>query len=399
MRIEFRPSRAACAVGLLVIVASAPLPAVERTVRIATFNVQELNWIKLQEVDGAGRGTHPQLVAAAEIVQRVRPDVLLLNEIDYTGPVDADGQPPADRDALGEFLKRYLRHSQNGAEPIEYPHRFYRPSNTGVPSGLDFNNDGDANGPNDAYGFGRYPGEYAMALVSRFPIDAAHARTFRKLLWKDVPSHVMPDGRDGRPAFYAPATIAAFRLSSKCHWDVPVTIDGQTVHLLCSHPTPPVFDGPEDAHGRRNHDELRFWSDYLTGGDAAKWIRDDAGRTGGLPEDAAFVVLGDLNAEPVRAEAAYGRRPIEWLFRHPRVFDPQPQSPGGRADSNPAGLANYLPFKTSHFGRLDYALPSRNLAVKESGVFWPGPTEPLHAAAETASDHRLVWVDVLISGQ
>ncbi|MDG1431560.1 MAG: hypothetical protein P8Q23_08320, partial [Paracoccaceae bacterium] len=27
----------------------------------------------------------------------------------------------------------------------------------------------------------------------------------------------------------------------------------------------PVFDGPEDRNGRRNADELGFWSHYLTG--------------------------------------------------------------------------------------------------------------------------------------
>ena len=289
----------------LLCVASLAPPAcsAELTVRIATFNVQELSWTKLQQVNSQGRGTHPQLIAAAEIIQRVRPDVLLLNEIDYTGPVDAEGEPPAGHDALEAFISRYLRHPQNGAEPMVYPHRFYRPSNTGVPSGIDLNGDGADDGPNDAYGFGRYPGEYAMALVSRFPLDSEHSRTFRKLLWKDVPGHVMPDGQAGRPAFYSPASVAKFRLSSKSHWDVPVLFPGRTIHLLCSHPTPPIFDGPEDANGRRNFDELRFWSDYLTDGEAARWIRDDSGRTGGLTSTEAFVVLGDLNAEPIRAEA------------------------------------------------------------------------------------------------
>jgi endonuclease/exonuclease/phosphatase family metal-dependent hydrolase len=177
---------------------------------------------------------------------------------------------------------------------------------------------------------------------------------------------------------------------------VPVRIGDRTVHLLCSHPTPPVFDGPDDEHGRRNHDELRFWHDYLTGGDQAAWIRDDAGRTGGLTAEAAFVILGDLNAEPVRAAADYGRRPIEWIVGHPRVFDPRPQSPGALADRNPDRLENFLPFKTSHFGRLDYALPSRDLKFAAAGVFWPGPDDaPLHQTAESASDHRLVWVDVV----
>ena len=43
--------------------------------------------------------------------------------------------------------------------------------------------------------------------------------------------------------------------------------------------------------------------------------------------------------------------------------------------------------------RVDYALPSANLTLRDSGVFWPAPGAP---SAELAgvSDHHLVWVDV-----
>lgn len=85
------------------------------------------------------------------------PDVLLLNEIDDTGPEDSNGEPPVNRDALGEFLSRDLAYSQHGSEPIADPHRFYCPSNTGVPSGIDLNQDGKPGGPSDAFGFGRIP--------------------------------------------------------------------------------------------------------------------------------------------------------------------------------------------------------------------------------------------------
>ena len=37
------------------------------------------------------------------------------------------------------------------------------------------------------------------------------------------------------------------------------------VHFLVSHPTPPTFDGAEDRNGTRNHDEIRFWADYIGG--------------------------------------------------------------------------------------------------------------------------------------
>lgn len=351
-----------------------------------TFNVQELSRRKLDVVDAQGRGAHPQLCKAAEIIQRLRPHVLLLNEIDW------DAKNANTR----LFLKRYLAVGQNGQLPIDYPHPFFGQSNTGFPSGKDFDNDGRTDGPADAYGFGRYPGEYSMALFSQYPLDEANIRTFQKFLWKDMPRNLMPDGKDGKPAWYNAEEVAVFRLSSKSHWDVPVKIGGQVIHCLCSHPTPPIFDGAEDHNGRRNFDEIRLWGDYLTGGDQADYLYDDAGRRGGLAADAAFVILGDLNADPLKGDHPYGKPAAQWVLEHPRVTDPLPTSPGA-PENKPTGAPHFYERKTSYFGRIDYALPSRGLKVLNSGVFWPAPHDPLarlFVQPDRASDHRPVWVDL-----
>ena len=52
---------------------------------------------------------------------------------------------------------------------------------------------------------------------------------------------------------------------------------GKTVHFLVSHPTPPVFDGPEDRNGTRNFDEIRFWADYVIPSRSG-YIYDDNGQ-------------------------------------------------------------------------------------------------------------------------
>ena len=79
-----------------------------------------------------------------------------------------------------------------------------------------------------------------------------------------MPGALLPDDPARRHRdWYSPDELAVLPLSSKSHWDVPVRIGSTTLHLLASHPTPPAFDGPEDRNGRRNHDEIRFWSDYL----------------------------------------------------------------------------------------------------------------------------------------
>src|SRR4029453_3478454 len=213
-----------------------------------------------------------QAQAVAEVIQRVRPDVLLINEFAF----DVEGL------AARLFQRNYLSVGHNGAAPIGYPFRFVAPSNTGIPSGFDLDNNGSVGGPNDAFGFGAYPGQFGMAVFSRYPILRNQIRTFQLFLWKDMPGALLPDD-PATPApadWYSPEELDVFRLSSKSHWDVPILIDGNTVHFLVSHPTPPVFDGPEDRNGTRNFDEIRFWADYITPGTSARYIYDDEGQSG-----------------------------------------------------------------------------------------------------------------------
>jgi hypothetical protein len=218
-----------------------------------------------------------------------------------------------------------------------------------------------------------------------------------------MPGHLMPDGQAGRPAHYSAAAAEVFRLSSKSHWDVPIVVEGRRIHVLASHPTPPVFDGPEDANGRRNFDEIRLWADYISGGTTARYIVDDQGRAGGLAAGSSSIVMGDLNADPIRDPPTYGRTAISQLLQHPAVRDPHPRSDGEwplPPDRSP--YPGESRSRTSSYGRLDYVLPSRDLAVAGSGVWYPRQEDPLGALVrppEPASDHALVWLDLTIQAR
>ena len=356
--------------------------------RFATYNIWELSREKLDRVDPTGNGSDLQLRNAASIIQTVRPDVLLINEIDFDQK----------RENAQLFLDRYLKVSIGGKEPIDYPFIVFEPVNTGAPSGLDLNRNGKLGDPEDAWGYGRYPGQYGMALLSRYPIQFDSVRTFRLFSWSQMPGHLIPDGQERRPNWYPPEIVSRLRLSSKSHWDVPVDVNGTTIHFLATHPTPPVFDGPEDRNGRRNHDEIRLWADYITGGSGASYLSDDQGERGGIDPSRPFVILGDLNSDPDKGEKFEGVAPIRQLLDHPRVQDPRPTSGGGIA-ANPRRPAELAALMTSNFGRLDYLLPSKELEVVGSGVFWPQVGEPLAPIVEDtqlSSDHRLVWVDIMI---
>ena len=367
-------------------------------ITFATFNVsmEAQNYLPAGEAgDGTvlsellETGEQPQIKNIAHIIQLVRPDVLLLNEFDYI----ADPEH-----GIKAFIRNYLNKAQGAAEPIDYPYFYYSTVNTGQPSGYDLDNDGNATdvGP-DAWAFGFYPGQYGMVLLSKYPIDSAKVRTFQQFKWRDMPGFMPTKKADGSP-WYSPEAWAQFPLSSKSHWDIPLNINGQTVHVLASHPTPPVFDGPENRNGIRNHDELRFWVDYLTP-EKAGYIYDDSGNKGGLAQQSRFVLLGDLNAS-AEGEGDAINSGISALYNHPAINNSKPpQSRGGaeHSPSNKHGAVHTAAWRM----RADYVLPSKaGFTITDSGVFWPEKTSPLYplvGSRGASSDHRLVWVQLELS--
>jgi hypothetical protein len=371
-------------------------------VRFATFNASLNRNAEGQLVADLSTPGNAQAAAVAETIQRTNPDVVLVNEFDYV----EGGQ------AAELFRENYLAVGQNGAAPVDYPYYFVAPSNTGVPSGFDLNNNGAVGGGDDAFGFGLFPGQYGMVVYSKYPIATDDVRTFQHFLWKDMPGAVLPDDpATPEPAdWYSPEELDVFRLSSKSHWDVPIEVPGRKpVHFLVSHPTPPTFDGAEDRNGRRNHDEIRFWADYVSGGRAASYIYDDEGGTGGLGRGQDFVIAGDQNADPFDGDS-YDDAILQ-LLDHPRVQDPHPTSAGAVEAATRDGGANLTHTgpaaeDTADFAdgapgnlRADYVLPSERLAVKGSGVYWLTSADPLFTRLVgtfpfPTSDHRLVWVDV-----
>ncbi|TYT25468.1 endonuclease/exonuclease/phosphatase family protein [Luteimonas viscosa] len=374
----------------------APMPETA-PLRVATYNVS------LYDEDTGGLIRRLELGNAqarriAAVLQTLRPDIVLLNEFDY----DEAGR------AADLFQQRYLEQPQaGGGEPLRYPYRYLAPVNTGVPSGLDLDDSGSVGGDgrergNDAWGYGLHPGQYGMLLLSKHPIDAARARTFRLLKWSAMPGARRPvDPATGAP-FHRDEVWRQLRLSSKSHWDVPVDTPLGVLHVLASHPTPPTFDGPENRNGLRNHDEIRLWREYISP-DAKPWLCDDAGTCGGLPGDARFVILGDLNNDPT--DGAGEHEAIVELLEHPRVLrHATPRSEGAvlaaAADGGENGAHRGAhAHDTGRFGprvgnlRLDYVLPSTGFTVADSGVFWPRPGDPA-AELAAASDHHLVWIDL-----
>ncbi|MFW8594108.1 endonuclease/exonuclease/phosphatase family protein [Cribrihabitans neustonicus] len=348
--------RLAARLLLIAAAALAGAPGWAETLRIATFNAELSRrgpGLMLRDIL---RGEDAQVAAVVAIIAEARPDVLVLQGIDW----DAEGRTLA---ALQQRL------AEAGAV---YPHRFLRQPNAGLPvePPLDMDGDGRIGDAGDAQGYGRFRGDGGLAVLSRLPLLETEARDFSALLWRDLPGADLPRHDDGRPYPSAEAQVVQ-RLSSVAHWLVPVELPrGGWLDVLAFQAGTPLFDGPEDRNGRRNADEIRLWQHLLDGA------------LGPSPE-APFVIAGGANLDP---EHGAGRREaIRALLADPRLQDPRPESPK-------AGTAT-VEWQNAGRMRVDYVLPSAGITISGSGVIWPQtPDDP----AAMASRHRLVWVDLAL---
>ena len=360
------------------------------SIRVATYNVALNRRTAGALTEELESGQSKDAKALAKVLQIVRPDIVLLNEVDYD-----KGK------SVNTFLNKYLAVGQDGNDPLEYQYHYTGPVNTGVDSGVDMDGNNRKGEPVDAFGFGRFPGQYGMAIFSKFEIDTSKVRTFQNFLWKDMPDALVPRAPKANKNYYSDEIMKIFRLSSKSHWDVPVKVGDRTIHVLASHPTPPVFDGEEDKNGCRNYDEIRMIADYVSG--KGVYLYDDAGKKGAFAGE-HFVIVGDLNSDPIDGNSRPGT--MDLLLKNPMVNGSvAPKSTGGKYWSEEQGKVNLRhkgdPLNdTGDFGddragnmRIDYALPSKSLKVVNSGVFWPKPGES-GAEEVKVSDHRLVWIDV-----
>ncbi len=365
-----------------------------------------------------------QIRNTAAIIQQNRPDVIMLAEFNNDGTAQ-------DASALEGFQINYLSVAQSleGAggeanlEPIEYPYVANYATNTGLLSGFDLDKNGVIdNFPGDAWGFGFYHGQYAFALFSKYEIDTANTRTFQEFKWKDMegatnPTMTICDG--SRPVlpgmacgdeWYTQEAWQEVRLSSKNHVDAPIIVPGpngnETIHLLMSHPTPPAFDAGKNV--QQNAAEVQFWRDYVNG---KSYFYDDAGQAGGLTQGAKFIVMGDLNLDPVAGSG--DSKVMQDFHADPLVNqtvmngDLYPTSIGAAEYALGISSAHPIPERiTATFGNaVDYVIPSANLDVTDSGVYWPASNEAgrllvnderigTGTAKDISSDHRLVWIDL-----
>ena len=321
-----------------IVLFNAAVCAQAQSVRIATYNAELTRkgpGLLLRDIM---RGEDDQIAAFRQLLIDVSPDIVALQGIDFD-------LRRTTLEALADDL---------ASSGLNYPYRFANPPNAGQASGLDLNGNGRLGDADDAHGFGRFNGMGGMAVLSRFPITLDAIEDYSALLWRNLPKNIYP--MNGNIPFGGKDVLASHRLSSRGHWIVPVQIpDVGTLNLMTFHATPPIYDGEEDRNGRRNHDEVAFWLDYLKNATATS----------------LFVLTGTANVDPDRGS---GRKDaINALLAHPSLQDPFDDTPT-------ADFAEPLPGDL----RVDYLLPSTGWRVLDHGM--------VHRP--DASRHSLLWADI-----
>ncbi|MDA5092775.1 endonuclease/exonuclease/phosphatase family protein [Aliiroseovarius sp. KMU-50] len=332
-----------------------PLSVQAERLRIATFNSdlsRDGPGLLLRDIT---RGKDKQISAVIEVIAHIRPDVLVLQDIDN----DLENRALA---ALQSALAE-------AGHPL--PHRFATLTNAGMESGLDLDGDGHLGTARDSQGYGSFTGQGGMAVLSRLPLG--EVRDFSDILWRSLPGADLPQYSDGSP-FPSEEAQAAQRLSSVAHWDVPVMLpDGKTLNLLTWHGSTPAFDGAEDQNGKRGADEARFWLRLLDG---------DLPYAAPTPP---FAVIGQANIDPTDGEGRHDA--INELLSDPRLIDPTPTGSEGTdtADWSAIGVGKL---------RAGYILPWAEAQILDTGVFWPAAGSEMAVTATTASRHHLIWLDL-----
>ena len=309
-----------------------------------------------------GRGDHPAHPARRAADQRVR----------LRRRWDGRGCSRRTTSSMSPERRRRRSTTRTASSP---------PSNTGIPSGFDLNNNGVVGGPDDAFGFGFFPGQFGMAVYSQLPDP--HRRG------PHLPE-VPLEGHAGRAPARRPRDAGAGRLvlARRARRLPPV------VEEPLGRPDPdrrqgrPLPGEPSDAAGLRRprgpqrHPQLR--RDPLLGrlhhtrSRAPLHLRRRRRHRVASSAGALFVIAGDQNSDPLDGDSIPGS--IQQLLEHPLVNAKRLRERRARSQqaalqggANPTHRSDPR-FDTADFAdnapgnlRADYVLPREEHADRRRG--------------------------------
>lgn len=376
----------------------------KESLRVATVNAglsEDEEGALAERLEG-GQDEAAQMLARN--IQKTRPDVLLITDID------------TDTHVADIFKDQYLAEAQTDGEagskdlsPLDYRYVYAASTNAGVQSGADLNGNGSTGDPGDAFGVGHFEGQRSMILYSRYPIKQDEVRTFNNLIWSELPGSSLDTEK------YSKLVRSVLPLNSTSLWDVPLDVDGETVHVVATGLTP---DQGEGADADRRLDQLRFLNMYLSDSDELRDLTDDAGAYGGLEQEANAVVLGALGPDLESLDENVGQKrqdaaeELETFLDSGELDVAKPSSAGAQCedDASPQ-IRTILDFvcATQYATRIgggtsrsDYVAAANGSTVSKSGIeaaMSRAVAEKSSAGTSSASSagaRRMVWADVTL---
>ncbi|SDK14283.1 Endonuclease/Exonuclease/phosphatase family protein [Ferrimonas sediminum] len=403
------------------------------TIRFATYHADMEFSDYNQALSETGSGNEPRLQNVAEVIQRARPDVLLV-----TGFSGADGLGGEEyrKRALELFVSEYLNQAQDpDLDAVSYPYLYLANSNSGIPVLDDLNKDGSAPGtlPFDAKGYGHYAGEKSFALLSRYALDENNVRTYRQLEWKRVPTadgQQKPQDGSGND-WFASETWNSLPLMDTNFVDIPMKLpDGRIVQLLATYLGEPAEVDASNRAYMRNRAQVEFVADYISQDYNSYIVNDDDNSrrvTGGYDSSRPFVLMGNFyndhegawalgadGAPSYRADSAAMRTLVNssTLHRFTGVNWEAPTSAAGVDYAQTTASTHSMPGIITGLNALrnDYIMLEQQLKFVDQGIVWAQLGDDGEALfyrnngqgqmvndPQASSSHRLVWMDVSFS--
>ena len=219
--------------------------------RIVHYNIKELHSLKIHSQLGASNLN--QLQAVRNILLRLRPELLSLNEVQY----DLPGVPDSSFVTSGENLNKLsAQFGMAGAASVFYP------ANTGAlseprPDGTYVVSSPTAEERqlySDPLNFGMFPAQYSTGLLSLKPVG--RVKEYSQILWSQVsPTLDLSQFNDGNGQ-PLPEDMLLF---DKNFTHVEIQFQGKPLHVIVFHSVPAFhFGNDKSPNYQRNKDQLRF---------------------------------------------------------------------------------------------------------------------------------------------
>jgi len=332
-------------------------------IKLVQFNIQEFDSVKIQDQ----KTSLAQVEAVKFILNTLQADILSLNEIQYDLPT----VPNQNYLTTGQNLQIIARDLLDK----HLTNTIFFPANTGKNALRNENNEyvrdpspAEAHRLADPVNFGLFPGQYSTGALTHYPILAT--TEINALKWKEFNPDIDLSAYADEQQNPFPEDMPLF---DKNFTDTTLLIEGRPVHVILLHTVPSfAFGNPKSPNFVRNRDQLLFLKRYLEEQ---------------LPNQ-SFIAMGDWNTDINQAsDSATVLKDLGEKYHY----------------ANDLSAPTYRGMNLLHDDlilHLDYILLSKDIGVKESGIFAPVPNfKKLGCQGESAAKEDFILVNINEQGQ